>query len=303
MFKVKIDLATDLAGCPGNGLAAADWRTAHTLPAAPTDRVTLKWEGESEPLCREFAAALDGQADLTVTVSPYSLAFAVREVFGHGYSNESFPPVTPDAARPFLAGTAGEDDVRRLLREAASSAARLREATKRKKEDREAKEAAERAEREKAEREKAEAERAARAARQEPLRRWAIAHGSETLRLRIDGGFEWTGLALTEWADQEFAAISGGAAPLDDPEGYEPDGDEPRLAPTLAEMLSLRRWREAVGDRGTAELVLVKYTPVVDEDDDGYPDDDDRPVIHRTEIKVTVRPPLGGPIARYYPAS
>jgi hypothetical protein len=143
---------------------------------------------------------------------------------------------------------------------------------------------------------KTKARKEAKAKATEELRHWAIAHGSETLRLRTEEGMNWITLATSEMADSLLitAGITGSLA---DPEGYNPSSSEPE-APTAAQIKELRRIREAAasipGLTAEVEMIDCEYTP---EEDDGYNDE----VIRRTEIRVELTLPTGK-VIRYYPA-
>jgi hypothetical protein len=96
----------------------------------------------------------------------------------------------------------------------------------------------------------------------EALKSWAVEHGSPLLRARIEEDFDWPGLARREYADSVLSSVG---LPVGYPWG---DGCEDRERPTLEEIETLRRYREALGDRATVSLAW--YTPVAT-DELGYP--------------------------------
>lgn len=84
-----------------------------------------------------------------------------------------------------------------------------------------------------AEEERARQEREAReAAQREALRQWALAHGSELLRERIECGFDWRELAQNEYA---LAHAPKGHGLVQDT-----DESSPRKRPTLPELRELK---------------------------------------------------------------
>jgi len=118
------------------------------------------------------------------------------------------------------------------------------------------------------------------------LRTWAEAHGSELLRRRIAGKFEWQELAREEYAAQVAATTPALAELMKAPE----DGSrEPRRKPNLAEMLLLERVQKDLCTRGTAVLKSVTYT-----------DDDDGSKSRVSELAVMIETPDGETETLYF---
>jgi hypothetical protein len=99
--------------------------------------------------------------------------------------------------------------------------------------------------------------RAAEAAiRTQALRSWAESHGSELLRARIAGSYEWESLARSEYANAVIAAVAPGLAPAVDPD-LAADDDEKleyenrtRTRPELSEIAGVNAIREAAKTHG-----------------------------------------------------
>lgn len=279
MFKVKVSGVVAISGCPRNGLPAADWRAAHGLPAAPSNEVAVKWDGESESLCRQFPDWLDGAADLAV-VAPSDQCNLGHRLKIYGFECPA------EMLRPFAVGEAGPEDVRAVLVELRAAVARRAEAEAQKEAEAEAR---------RKETAAAEAQRKTEAAAKlDKLRAWATEHGSELLRERIAGGFEWVSEAVDEWQDMAELRAEGGLESADEPPaGYDYEHREARRSPTLAEMRALadlRRRVEASGCPAVAvDLMRVKYAPETGAD--GY--SDDRDPVYRTELHVEWEAPGG----------
>lgn len=141
---------------------------------------------------------------------------------------------------------------------------------------------------------KREAEKQAREAekqaREAELKSWAVENGSELLKARVEGGFEWEKLAGKEYArsivdslDLGLTKVTGENWPRAECTGY-----DDRTTPTLEEIKSLNRVRDAARDLGnvTASLVWVDY-----ESEEEYRDDDD--LISQCEIRIEVKDPVG----------
>lgn len=146
----------------------------------------------------------------------------------------------------------------------------------------------------KREEEEREAEKQAREAekqaREAELKSWAVENGSELLKARVEGGFEWEKLAGKEYArsivdslDLGLTKVTGENWPRAECTGY-----DDRTTPTLEEIKSLNRVRDAARDLGnvTASLVWVDY-----ESEEEYRDDDD--LISQCEIRIEVKDPVG----------
>lgn len=136
------------------------------------------------------------------------------------------------------------------------------------------------------------------------LREWALKHGSELLRARLEEGYNWIGLAQEEYADAVAARVAGSLTPAETPDGYTVGDNEKRQSPTLAEIQSLRALRNRIGsdnmsDQICAELVYVSYEPT--RDDDGYEyEDADADPIKRSELELRLSTPDGSTQYRYY---
>ena len=146
----------------------------------------------------------------------------------------------------------------------------------------------------KREEEEREAEKQAREAekqaREAELKSWAVENGSELLKARVEGGFEWEKLAGKEYArsivdslDLGLTKVTGENWPRAECTGY-----DDRTTPTLEEIKSLNRVRDAARDLDnvTASLVWVDY-----ESEEEYRDDDD--LISQCEIRIEVKDPVG----------
>ena len=127
-------------------------------------------------------------------------------------------------------------------------------------------------------------------AREAELKSWAVENGSELLKARVEGGFEWEKLAGKEYArsivdslDLGLTKVTGENWPRAECTGY-----DDRTTPTLEEIKSLNRVRDAARDLGnvTASLVWVDY-----ESEEEYRDDDD--LISQCEIRIEVKDPVG----------
>jgi len=120
------------------------------------------------------------------------------------------------------------------------------------------------------------------------LKAWAEANGSELLRERIAGEFEWIGLAEKEYGNSVVADF-GELLEIPD---YEDQEESERTTPSLEE---IKRFREvckiAEGKPASVKLVWSKYT---------FADQD---AIKRAEIVVTVKCPTGRELDYYYPAT
>ena len=154
-------------------------------------------------------------------------------------------------------------------------------------------------EREEAERRQREAERVRRREECEAkLAAWARDHGSELLKERLAGHFDWEKLAENEFADAVAAQVQGELVPDDEtPEGYVHDETTDRTTPTLEEIRSLKAVRARLGDLpAVARLVWIKYKP--QEDEYGYPGDAEP--YGETNLALTVTCPNGAERVRYF---
>lgn len=150
--------------------------------------------------------------------------------------------------------------------------------------------------------EKESREKAEEKAKLNQLREWAVQNGSETLRYRVEDGYEWQGLAEREYADSVMASLALGLPGAGAPDGYKKANEEVRTTPTLKEIQTVRNVRKlAEGKPVEVSLVWCKYAPKSDPDSYDY-DDPNVEKIGRTfscELKVLVTCPTGRQIAYY----
>lgn len=64
MFKIKYKESVTIYGCPSSGVEAVDFRRGLGIPEASDNKFLLEIDVDSEQVCRRFAEALDGDADL-----------------------------------------------------------------------------------------------------------------------------------------------------------------------------------------------------------------------------------------------
>lgn len=108
------------------------------------------------------------------------------------------------------------------------------------------------------------------------LKAWSLEHGSVLLIKRIDGEYEWEGLARQEWCN---SIQSDEWEDLDNDSPFDVDPDvEDRTTPTQEEIEALERFKEHLLDRGVASLKHLTYEC----EDEGYEPRKET----RTEIKV-----------------
>lgn len=140
----------------------------------------------------------------------------------------------------------------------------------------------------------------------EALRQWALVSGSELLKARIADGFEWEGLAESEYAQNVVDQIAVGLEEAPSPDGYGDADVKGRTTPTLDEITSLRHVRqraEAVKAPVEAQLKWLVYP--VEEDEDGFPGDaEDEEALSRAELEIRVVCPNGvGRVFYFLPAT
>lgn len=136
----------------------------------------------------------------------------------------------------------------------------------------------------------------------EDFRQWALTHGSETLRLRVEEGFKWQSLAEGEWADSILTRAGITDTPLPDMLGFDQESEESEQ-PTAAQIHSLRRIREALASLPDVptEVAIRDFTyteEIPDEDNMGQ----DPETIKRTEVCVDIATPTptGSEVTRYF---
>lgn len=118
-------------------------------------------------------------------------------------------------------------------------------------------------------------------------RKWALANGSETLRLRIEENLDWEPLFREEWADDVIRRAEIGT-PLSDKDGFTCTTEDLK-EPTAKEIKALRRVRNTLASipEAIAEVKLVKceYTGKINEEN-YYKE---REVISQNELAVTIK--------------
>lgn len=123
-------------------------------------------------------------------------------------------------------------------------------------------------------------------AEREALRAWAMESGSELLRLRCEDGYEWEGLARSEWLTTHLAKAGY-------PEGL-PARDvwlDDRDKPNLKELKTARDLRKALEDLGViVEDSLVVWLEKYDSD---FEDARPYPAEGCAAVRLEVRAPYG----------
>ena len=158
--------------------------------------------------------------------------------------------------------------------------------------DRQCRKEAEQAERER----KAAEAKAQKEVGREALKQWAIANGSALLKARIEDGFEWEGLAETEFSHSIIDQIGADLERADDvPDGYESPTRKERTTPTLEEINTVRSLRKrAEGIKSPIGVNLAWFVYKPEDDPEAYPGEEGEPeAIQRTEIEVVVTCPNG----------
>jgi len=79
---------------------------------------------------------------------------------------------------------------------------------------------------------------------------WAKMKGTELVRARIEGDFDWIGLAEQEYADWMADDLRLGLFPAEVPKGLNSCKEESRKTPTLLEIKSLQLARRKLETRG-----------------------------------------------------
>jgi hypothetical protein len=127
------------------------------------------------------------------------------------------------------------------------------------------------------------------------LKAWAMDNGSDLLKARVDGGYDWTALARNEWIAAQEAALG-----MEEAEDLLGDNDgkiESRNCPTLEEIVAMKSLLSKLPEGiATARLVWVKY--VEPRDEEYY--EDNQQVESRCEIEVEWRTPDHYRMDRYY---
>lgn len=127
------------------------------------------------------------------------------------------------------------------------------------------------------------------------LHAWAVEHGSATLKARIEDGYEWIGLAQSEYGDSVVAELGEEC-------GCELYDEDPKISerttPTLEEIEAVRSLRKRLeGKPATVALKWVEYTATPDPED--Y-DSGDPETSKRAELCVKVTTPTGSVRVYYY---
>lgn|GEM_PF-4027647 len=135
-------------------------------------------------------------------------------------------------------------------------------------------------------------------AKTEAMKRWALEHGTDLLRRRINGGFDWEALARQQFADvAEIPLVAAGFFRIPYPIGEEwPEVSvNPRTTPTLEEIDALEKAQKLLGDAGKASLAHVKYTGPEDPNSFDGPE-----TMTRTELEVEYWTLDSRLVTRYY---
>ena len=228
MYEVSININVKIAGCPLNGLAAADFRVAHGLDPRPDNRfvIVLK-EPSDELLCRRFADALTVSANLRIDTGRSNLEISPNLLARvHGGDEVEVRKAIIDVVDVVLADIkADEEKYEKERREMSEIEARRRQANKEEEERREAEET------------KIEVERIA----------WINEFGSDHLKMLVDEGIECKKIYRRERIQMEYPGwkrywdVNGH---IDDPKN-----------PSAAAMLLLTTARASGGEKTeSAEL-------------------------------------------------
>lgn len=128
------------------------------------------------------------------------------------------------------------------------------------------------------------------------LKSWAMENGSDLLKERIAGGFEWVKLAQNEYADIEFTKL--GLEKVDIPfDEYETDTEE-RTTPTLEEIKALKH-AKAIMPNADIKLIWCKYINS-DYDSYGYDEDGEDEKASQCELEVSIKCPNEAEKTRYF---
>lgn len=250
MFEVKVDLKVNIKGCPKSGIKAFDFRNAHRLFPGTDNVIHLRESVKNEALCRRYSEYLDRNCDLFVTsdimdrasfgILNYRKCFHMPEIHPNllRVRNEILSEITLDA---ILA------EVKRIhdLESKEEEEQKLKEAEKVKKE----------------------------AETQSQCMQWVHAFGSELLKERLDGGFEWIGLFEQEYADL--------------------------LCRDLGERIEIDE-DHSFGDRTTPDLKEMKWLKQVKQSFEGKPVEIGLVWNGSSELKAVVTCPTGRKITRFY---
>jgi hypothetical protein len=117
---------------------------------------------------------------------------------------------------------------------------------------------------------------------EERLREWALEHGSELVKARLEDGYQWTGLARREYAASVVEQVRCGLADAPEFKGEAED----REAPTLAEIQALRNVRAAIKAAGLAVEANICWLVPEGEGEQA--------VEPHSEIELTITCPDGG---------
>lgn len=199
------------------------------------------------------------------------------------------------------------DDVNVLLdlhAKAYDAAKAVEDAKERERSAAQAKEEAERLERIRAREERERLAEEKQIAGQEALRSWSLDHGSELLRERVKGGYEYEHLAGKEFARAMLDRLTLPTAevPLSFSDDYADVTVKDRTTPELAEIRTLKTVLASIESADLANVVKAELCWVIykgKEDDYGDKEDD----LKRPEIGVTVTDPTGAEHMFYFLAS
>lgn len=284
MFNVKFDFMARIAECPDSGLPAIDFRRKHGLPAGSTQLEAVKWEAESEPFVRRFATLADNAGDIALIGGSHNwndfdaVSFHSSREVRACFHRESFDGINVplELVRPFINGTASENDAISLFASIMDQAAAIRQAAEQSKADE-----LRLKDEEKAAREALEQSKITR------LRSWTTDHGSELARLRMQEGYgTWVAVAREEYANLVAKKVAAGLAESEAEEGVEYEMEAVK-SPSVPEILALRQSRKLASGYPDCTVNLVRVTA----------DDDREPV---NELEVTVGGLPGKDERRYF---
>lgn len=262
MFKFEINTPVVIKGCPEHGIEAVDFRRKHGLPDGTDNKLTVVCCFESEALARKYKDSLNHQADFIGKSSNWI-----------GYAPPT-PECSVEACQAFLGhGSSGEYESMDwetitgeiITSHAAHNRLRKEEEEQRKREnaEREARRAEAFAEAEIRDRLNREEKEKKALAGLEKLKDWATANGSPLLKARIENGFEWVDLARREFAKSVVKATVE-KHHLDDVTEAKSDNCDDRNTPTLEEIQILVELRKEIGDRGSVDILRMKYIDDID---------------------------------------
>lgn len=305
MYNTELSFSVKIHGCPESGLPAVDFRKANNLPAEPTNRFQIQYKGTSETLCRRFAGALNGNADL-ILVTSYGkpLTSCTDETIAmvapacqstRDNSFEGYHAVNASILQRWHATTQGEcpdpTELLEALAECGKASIAARDAWRAERAAKDAQEKAESERRKEEYQQEMETKKANLANGTAAIREWATNYGSELLKARIKHEFSWETLAENEYAEWIMDA-HGIASDLEDVTGVD-ETIKDRVAPTLEEIRLLENLQSRLDAKGIPQVELE----LVWAEDDGDEDESPR---GRPEIRATITCPNDVELWRFY---